>query len=201
MKERQKMKERQMKKSLKLPGLIAMALSAALVSSTMAFAAPGPGQVGSTTLRASHPQKPTSWNYLQDATSALMVPTYLNIMESLFETSGTGELKPLLATRVDVSKDGLTYTITLRKATFHDGSKFDSADVVYSLLKNKTSVNGVVNGPLAPVKSVKASGPSKVIVTLSRPSNAFRGGLGKPTTMIAPEGYWNRPLQIWSVPR
>jgi len=125
-----------MKKSLKLPGLIAVALSAALVSSTTAFAAtPKPGEVGSTTLRASHPQKPTSWNYLQDGTSALMVPIYLNIMESLFETSGTGELKPLLATRVDVSKDGLTYTITLRKATFHDGSKFDSADVVYSLQK------------------------------------------------------------------
>ena len=180
-----------MKKSLKLPGVIAVALSAALVSSTMAFAAtPKPGEVGSTTLRASHPQKPTSWNYLQDGTSALMVPTYLNIMESLFETSGTGVLKPLLATKVDVSKDGLTYTITLRKATFHDGSKFDSADVVYSLQKNKTSVNGVINGPLAAVKSVKASGPSKVIVTLSRPSNAFRGGLGKPTTMIAPEGYF-----------
>lgn len=179
-----------MKKSTKLSSVIAVALIATLVTASVASAAPAPGKVGSTTLRASHPQKPTSWNYLQDGTSALMVPTYLNILESLFETASNGELKPLLATKFDVSKDGLTYTITLRKATFHDGSKFDSADVVYSLLKNKTSLNGVLNGPLAAVKSVKASGPSKVIVKLSRPSNAFRGGLGKPTTMIAPEGYF-----------
>ena len=122
-----------MKKSLKLPTLIAVALSTALLSSTLAVAAPEPGKVGSTTLRASHPQKPVTWNYLQDGTSAFFVPTYLNILESLFETSPTGELKPLLATKLTVSKDGRTYTIDLRKATFHDGSAFTSADVVYSL--------------------------------------------------------------------
>ena len=98
-----------MKKSLKWSGIIATALSAALVSSTLASAAtPEPGTVGSTTLRASHPQKPTSWNYLQDGTSALYVTTYLNILESLFETTATGALKPALAKQFTVSKDVLT---------------------------------------------------------------------------------------------
>ena len=92
-----------MKKSLKLPVFIAVALSTALFSSTLAVAAPKPGEVGSTTLRASHPQKPTSWNYLQDGTSAFFVPTYLNILESLFETDSKGALKPLLATKYAVS--------------------------------------------------------------------------------------------------
>jgi hypothetical protein len=41
-----------MKKSLKLPTLIAVALSTALLSSTLAVAAPEPGKVGSTTLRS-----------------------------------------------------------------------------------------------------------------------------------------------------
>jgi peptide/nickel transport system substrate-binding protein len=178
-----------MKKFSKTSALIALGLSFSLVSPTLANAA-APGKVGSTTLRASHPQKPTSWNYLQDGTSALMVPTYLNILESLFETTEKGDLKPLLATSFTVSKDGLKYTINLRKAKFHDGSTFDSADVVYSIEKNKTSLNGVLNGPLASVKEVKASGPQKVIVTLSQPSNQFRAGLGKPTTMISPKGYF-----------
>lgn len=180
-----------MKKSLKMPGLIALALSAALVSSTMAFAAtPEPGKVGSTTLRASHPQKPTSWNYLQDGTSALYVTTYLNILESLFETTATGDLKPLLATGYKVTPDGLTYTISLRKAKFHDGTDFTSADVVYSLNKNKKALNGILSAPLSMVKSIKQSGPSTVIVKLSRPSNSFLAGLGKPTTMISPSGYF-----------
>ena len=179
-----------MKKSLKLPVLIAVALSTALFSSTLAVAAPKPGEVGSTTLRASHPQKPSSWNYLQDGTSAFYVPTYLNILESLFETDAKGALKPLLATKYAVSKDGRTYTIDLRKATFHDGSEFTSEDVVYSLEKNKTSLNGLLSSPLSVITSVKASGPSKVIIKLSRPSNAFTTALGQPATMIAPSGYF-----------
>jgi peptide/nickel transport system substrate-binding protein len=179
-----------MKKSLKLPVLIAVALSTALLSSTLAVAAPKPGEVGSTTLRASHPQKPNSWNYLQDGASAFFVPAYLNILESLFETSATGELKPLLATKYTVSKDGRTYTIDLRKATFHDGSEFTSEDVVYSLEKNKTSLNGLLSAPLSIATSIKASGPSRVIVKLSRPSNAFREALGQPATMITTSGYF-----------
>jgi len=180
-----------MKKSLKLPVLVAVALSTALISSTLASASsPEPGKVGSTTLRASHPQKPTSWNYLQDGTSALYVTTYLNILESLFETGGDGKLKPLLATKYKASKDGLTYTIDLRKATFHDGSTFDADDVVYSLEKNKTATNGLLSSPLSMVTSVKASSKSQVVVKLSRPSNQFRAALGEPATMISPSGYF-----------
>ena len=180
-----------MKKSLKWSGIIATALSAALVSSTLASAAtPEPGTVGSTTLRASHPQKPTSWNYLQDGTSALYVTTYLNILESLFETTATGALKPALAKQFTVSKDGLTYNIWLRPATFHDGSKFTADDVVYSILKNKTALNGILSAPLSMVTSVKATSSNRVTVKLSRPSNSFAAGLGTPATMISPSGYF-----------
>jgi peptide/nickel transport system substrate-binding protein len=182
-----------MKKSRITTILIAMAVSLALgvaTSATGGAASPAPGAVGSTTLIASHPQTPTSWNYLQDGTSALYVPTYLNILESLFETNATGALKPLLATKYTVSKDGLTYNISLRKATFQNGKAFSSADVVYSLLKNKTALNGILSAPLSMVTSVKAKGPSEVVVKLSRPSNSFRAGLGTPATMISPKGYF-----------
>lgn len=180
-----------MKRSLQAAAVIGMAVSAALVMTacTSGDGTPSTEEV-STTLTASHPQEPTSWNWLEDASSAFMVPIYLNVLESLFETGEDGTLSPLLAESYEVSDDMLTYTITLREAKFHDGSDFDSADVVYSLNSNATSVNGVVAGPLGVVSSVEAPDARTVVVTLSRPSNGFVAGLGTPSTMISPEGYF-----------
>lgn len=141
-----------------------------------------------TTLIASHPQEPTTWNYLEDGASSLTVPVYLNVMESLFESNADGSIKPLLAEGYDVSEDGLEYTIQLREAKFHDGSDFDADDVVYSLEKNAESINPSLAGPLSVMESVEAVDPRTVVVTLSRPSNNFVAGLGGLATMIAPEG-------------
>lgn len=44
----------------------------------------------------------------------------------------TGAVNPALATAWTVSDDGLTYTMTLREATFSDGTPFTSADVLFS---------------------------------------------------------------------
>ena len=182
-----------MKKSLKMTALISVGVSLALVA-TACTGGSGTtsteGTEGSTTLTASHPQEPTSWNYMEDASSAFMVPIYLNVLESLFETAEDGALKPLLATGYEASDDALTYTIKLREATFHDGSAFDSADVVYSLNKNATALNGVISAPLRVVSKVEAPDASTVVVTLSRPSNSFIAGLGTPATMMSPEGYF-----------
>lgn len=145
----------------------------------------------STTLSASHPQEPTSWNWLEDASSAFMVPIYLNVLESLFETGADGSLSPLLAESYEVSPDGLVYTISLREATFHDGSDFDSADVVSSLTVNATSVNGVVAAPLSVIESMETPDPRTVVISLSRASNDFRTALGTPATMMSPEGYFD----------
>lgn len=169
-----------------------------LVGCTTAEEAATPGSsggtasetAGPTTLVASHPQEPGSWNYLEDPSTALMVPTYLNVVESLFETAEDGTLKPLLAESVDVSDDGLTYTISLREAVFHDGSSFDSTDVLYSLEKNATAVTGAVSGPLAVVESVEAPDGATVVITISAPSNAFLTALGTVATLIVPEGFF-----------
>ncbi len=184
-----------MKRSFTATAVMSVAVTAALVMTgcTSGGDTPSGGGEVSTTLTASHPQEPTSWNWLEDASSAFMVPIYLNVLESLLESGADGSLSPLLAESYEVSEDGKTYTFTLREATFQDGSEFDSADVVYSLESNKTSVNGLVSAPLSVIESIEAPDARTVIVTLSRPSTNFLAALGSPATMIAPEGYFESP--------
>ncbi|HEX6422199.1 MAG TPA: ABC transporter substrate-binding protein [Acidimicrobiales bacterium] len=63
-----------------------------------------------------------SFQVLENVYDTLVVP---NPEDLTFE--------PSLATEWETSEDGLTWTFTLRDdVTFHDGSEFDSADVVYT---------------------------------------------------------------------
>ncbi|WP_271000280.1 peptide ABC transporter substrate-binding protein [Streptococcus agalactiae] len=104
-----------------------------------------------------------------------------------------GKTRPDLATKVDVSKDGLTYTATLRKGLkWSDGSKLTAKDFVYSwqrLVDPKTAsqyaylaVEGHVlnadkinEGQEKDLNKlgVKAEGDDKVVITLSSPSPQF----------------------------
>jgi peptide/nickel transport system substrate-binding protein len=79
-------------------------------------------------------------------------------------------MEPSLAESWETSDDQLTWTFTLRDdVTFHDGSEFDSADVVYSY-------NRIIDEELnnafrfQNVESVEADGPQTVVITLSRPT-------------------------------
>jgi peptide/nickel transport system substrate-binding protein len=55
------------------------------------------------------------------------------IYDGLLEINADLQLEPALATSYAVSRDGLTYTFTLRQGvTFHNGRPFTAADVVYS---------------------------------------------------------------------
>ncbi|MFN8530817.1 MAG: ABC transporter substrate-binding protein [Anaerolineae bacterium] len=71
--------------------------------------------------------------YCADETDGESLRVCEQITESLlaYEVGGTAVV-PSLATDYSVSDDGLTWTFTLREATFHDGSAFDANDVVAS---------------------------------------------------------------------
>ena len=60
--------------------------------------------------------------------------TMKNIMETLFWPDENLVFRPVLATGMETSADGLTHTIGLRKdVTFHNGKPMTSADVKYSI--------------------------------------------------------------------
>lgn len=57
-----------------------------------------------------------------------------SVLETLLTTNEKQQIRPMLASKYDVSADGKTYTFTLRDGVkFHDGSAFDAQDVVASM--------------------------------------------------------------------
>lgn len=62
------------------------------------------------------------------------------IYEPLFVVTNEFEVQPVLASKAEVSKDGLTTTISLRGGVrFHNGEYMNAEDVVYSYEKAKAS--------------------------------------------------------------
>lgn len=151
--------------------------------------ASAPADGKSTTLRATLPQEPASWNYWEVAANALRFPTFYNVQETMVEVTTAGEIVPMLAEAWTVSDDGLTYTFTMREAKFHDGSDLDSADVVYSMEKNATSPLSKLSAPHQNVASVTATDERTVEIVLTQPSATFLRELGNSAGYVVPENF------------
>ena len=124
------------------------------------------------------------------AAAAIDEVTYANIFEGLTRIDETGSVRPGLAERWEIADDGLTYTFHLRdNALFHDGTTFDSADVVFSLdrARGDASTNAQ-KGYFEPIEAVDAPTPTTVVVRLSQPSGLFLFHLGQgDAVIVAPE--------------
>lgn len=77
----------------------------------------------------------------------------------------------LLAKEIDVSEDGLVYTITLEDATFQNGEPLTSSDVVFSY--NRAMKNSRFNYVTSMIKSIEAKDDKTVILTLDYPYSAI----------------------------
>lgn len=143
----------------------------------------------STTLIATLPQEPASWNYWEVGANALRVPTFYNVQETLVEVKPDGSIVPMLAEEWTISDDGLTYTFKIRAAKFHDGSDLDSADVVYSMKKNAESPLSKLSAPHVNVTSVEAVDATTVEIVLSQPSASFLKELGNSAGYVVPENF------------
>ena len=87
------------------------------------------------------------------------------LYEPLFAVhSGTFEVAPVLAEGYEVSDDGLTTTVKLRRgASFSDGSMLTAADVVYSLSASRGTV--YYGSRLRRVTSIAAQDDNTVVLT------------------------------------
>lgn len=113
-----------------------------------------------------------------------------NIFESLYRLGKNGSITPGLAKSTKVSKDGKTYTFTIRNAKWSDGSKITAQDFVYSWKRTVTpatksqyaylfsgvkNADEIVAGKKSPsTLGVKAQGEHTFVVTLDKPITYFK---------------------------
>ncbi|WP_063329085.1 peptide ABC transporter substrate-binding protein [Lactobacillus delbrueckii] len=121
---------------------------------------------------------------MSKATDATSFNQLSNTMEGLYRLGKNSKLEKALATSEKVSKDGKTYTYTLRKSKWSDGSELTAKDFVYSwrrtvdpktasqysyLFSGIKNADAIVAGKKKPeTLGIKAVGKYKLIITLER---------------------------------
>ncbi|GGM08087.1 MULTISPECIES: ABC transporter substrate-binding protein [Micromonospora] len=101
-----------------------------------------------------------------------------NVYDTLVEPDADLKMAPALATRWTTSDDQLTWTFTLREGVrFSDGSPLTADDVVYSYTR---IIDGKLNAAykFETVRSVTATDPATVVVTLTAPTPNLLANLG-----------------------
>jgi len=114
------------------------------------------------------------------AAAAIDEVVYANVFEGLTRIDRHGAVRPALAQGWSVSGDGLTYTFVLHQGVrFHDGTRLDADDVVFSLERAMAADStNAQKGLFEPIERVRAIDPLTVEVTLKRPAGDFLFGLG-----------------------
>ncbi len=112
----------------------------------------------------------------------------MQIFDQLVEVGDDASPQPGLAESWTSSDDGLTWTFTLRDATFSNGDPVTAEDVKFSLDRWKDPAVNVAYGGLASsVESVTVVDDRTVEVGLSRPDGAFLDNLAMFVASIVPQ--------------
>ncbi len=142
------------------------------------------------TLTLSMDKAPTSLDPLKiSGYNAFVLTTQMGDPLVAHDASGSGEYLPSLATKWDVSEDGLQWVFQLRddvhfqKGTYQDGRLMTAEDVAYSINRNKQHVNNT----LSFVDEVKATGENEVTFYLNRPTATLLYELTLAYYMIVPK--------------
>lgn len=90
------------------------------------------------------------------------------------------EFQPQFILAEDITSNGKEYTVTLNNVSFTDGTAVTADDVVFSLEKALKSQYTVYQQQLSAIKSYKADGTNKVIITLSKADPYFANLLDFP---------------------
>lgn len=119
------------------------------------------------------------------------------MFNSLVKKDEKFDYVPELASNIQRSDDGLTFTFTLRDGvTFHDGRPLTSADAKYTLdtvlansfAKSASFFEGSGANKIAIVKSIDAPDPRTLVITLSKPWTGLLPNL-VPISIIPKDSY------------
>ena len=180
------------------PALVAIAVLATVMATTAGGADTAAPQI----VRIGWPEKVTTLN-LGRTTDILpmMVMHLVGGTLTNFNSTGTG-IVPGLAQSTRVSRDGLTYTFTLRpNLKFSDGKPLTASDVKATFetaIQDKADVNAA---DFTSWKSVAAPSASTVVISLSSPLPSLPDLLAAPWHAIYPasglakgDAFFNNPV-------
>ena len=134
----------------------------------------------------------------------------LHLVEGLVAYRENGTVGPMLAEKVDVSKDGRAYTFTLREGvTFHNGATLTADDVAWSwkryldpetkwrCLKDFNGSGGIK------IESIDVVDPRTVRFVIAEPGALFLANMARPDcggagilhpSSVAADGSWAGPV-------
>jgi peptide/nickel transport system substrate-binding protein len=120
------------------------------------------------------------------------------------DPDGSAKVVPALAEKWDVSKDGLTYTFTLKPGIkYSDGSPITSADIAWNIEQFANPETNVSLPSLGEgIKKVTAPDKSTVVIELEYPVSAFLYNIAVfpafvvPKAKVEAEGaaFWKHPI-------
>ncbi|MCA0320070.1 MAG: ABC transporter substrate-binding protein [Proteobacteria bacterium] len=174
-----------------------MAVAAALVGPALADDLYGPKATGARsggTLNVGLLLEAPGLDPFHQGAEARIRITVLMYQGLFYETSG-GKALPLLAEGYDLSPDGLTYTIRIRKGVkFHTGGAMTAKDVAYSYNYIRDSKNGSPGaGDFGLISAIEATDDHTIKMTLSSPNAAILMTMGNKYGAVVPTGYFDAP--------
>ncbi len=112
--------------------------------------------------------------FILDPHRSVAVPdrqVFQNLYDKLVDTDEDLKIVPMLAASWTISADGTTYTFKLQpNVTFHDGTPFDAAAVVYNFDRMRDpKFPSARRSEIGPITSVTAADPSTVVIKLEQP--------------------------------
>ncbi len=95
---------------------------------------------------------------------------HYQLYDSLVRIDAEGKIIPWLAEKWDISQDGKTVTLSLRKdVKYHDGTPFDAESVKWNIDRYRLTQGSARSGELASVDSVSVVDPATVKFNLKSP--------------------------------
>ena len=130
------------------------------------------GGAKSTALAVGLVAEPANLDFTKTDGAAIPQALLGNVYDGLVKLDNDGKIVPDLATTWTVSPDRKTYTFDLTgDATFTNGAKFTAEDAVFSINRVKTDWTISLKSAMDVVKDAKALSPTRLQVTLAKPSN------------------------------
>lgn len=113
-----------------------------------------------------------------------------HVYDYLVDIDPQSQPVPRLATDWQVSDDGLTYTFNLAQGvTWHDGSPFSAADVVWTFNRLRETGSDLPTEDLySNIANIEAAGDLQVVFTLAEPNPFFLYDLSDNHALILKEG-------------